>query len=134
VYYLYRDSNNLQDIHALTNLIYLNYLPIQYNLLNTNSGSAAMNDIAVLQTHANVNYLPQRIFSLVPLVSFVNPVRLSATQFRFTIQSDPSVAVRLWSSTDLNTWTLMGTLTNTTGSTNFTDTTATSATKYYKAR
>jgi hypothetical protein len=102
-------------------------------LLNTNSGSAAMNDIAVLQTHAYVDYIPQRVVSG-PTILFVNPIKLSATQFRFTVQSDPGTVVRLWSSPDLNSWALIGTFTNSTGTTNFTDSAATGTSKYYQAK
>jgi internalin A len=131
--WLYLSYNQLQDIHSLTNLTALYYTDLRYNLLDTGS-PAVTTPIAVMESQgAYVDYLPQ--LTVAPFL-LLSPVRLGAHQFQFTIQSPSGSIVQIWTSTNLATtnWRSAGFVTNSTGATNFMDTGASNATRFYRGQ
>ena len=134
LHWLYLQDNDLQAIHALTNLTLLSYADLTYNLLNTNALSAAMLDIGVMQAHNTyVNYIPQKTTSS-SSVLLLSPASLGGNKFRFTLQSLPGAVLQVLSSTNLTNWTpLGGLLTNVTGTVPYTDSVATARQKLYRA-
>lgn len=62
------------------------------------------------------------------------PTWLGGHQFRFTINSAPGAVLEIWSSTNLNDWSSAGFITNTSGTTNFTDITAPTERSLYRAQ
>ena len=111
----------------------LTYVDLRYNWLNTNPGSAAMTLIANLQARGvSVDYEPQNEAPATIILSA--PAWLGGSQFRFAITSAPGAMLEIWRSTDLNNWSSIGFVTNTTGTTNFTDSTATTTRTFYRAR
>ncbi len=122
------NENNLQSISPVVGLTQLYYLDVRNNLLNINEGSAVRADIAVIQSHNTfVDYMPQKSLFL------LSPLRLSPSQFQFSIQGSAGSTLRIWSSIDLTSWTSLGFLTNTNGTATFIDVNATNKVKSYRA-
>jgi Leucine-rich repeat (LRR) protein len=127
--WLYLHDDNLSNIHPLTSLTYLYYVDLRGNWLNTNTTSAAMADIAVLQSHNTyVDYIPQNSLLL------ALPARAGVNQFQFSVLSPPGDVVQILKSGDLNSWTSLGLFTNTTGTNIFTDSSATGTSRFYRAQ
>lgn len=63
-----------------------------------------------------------------------DPTWLGGTQFRFTLASAPGAVLEIWSSTNLSDWSSAGFVTNTTGTTTFTDSAATAPRSFYRAQ
>jgi Leucine-rich repeat (LRR) protein len=132
--WLNANDNDLQDIHSLTNLTSLIYAGLLYNLLDTNLASVAMANIGVMQSHgAYVDYIPQKTASSTTPV-LVTPEWLGGNQFRFTIQGLPGTVLRIWTSTDLVTWTPGSFVTNLTGTVTFTDSAASGVRQFYRTQ
>lgn len=73
------------------------------------------------------------ITSITPIVLSA-PTWLGGNQFRFTITSAPDAVLQIWSSTNLTGWTSAGFVTNTTGTTTFTDSLSpNSSRRFYRA-
>lgn len=125
-------NNHVQNISALSGLTNLSYVDLRYNWLNTNPGSAAMTVIASLQAQGvSVDYEPQ---SEAPsAVTLSAPAWLGGNEFRFTVVSAPGATLEIWRSTNLNTWSSIGFVTNATGTTEFTDPAAPSNRSFYRA-
>ncbi len=120
-------NNNVQDISALSGLTDLDYLDLRYNLLNVAPGSPAMTVIQTLQGGgATVDYLEQKVW-------LASPARVGGL-FQFTVQSTPDTILEIWSSTTLINWTLLGSVTNTTGAATFTDSSTPTDQKFYRAQ
>ena len=133
LHYLYLYGNDFQSIHALTNLINLNYTDLTYNLLDTNVNSAAMLDVAILQSqNTKVNYLPQKTFSSTA-IALLSPA-LPGQPLPVHRPEGVGVIVRIQTSTNLLNWTPTDYVTNTTGTAGYTDTVATARLKYYRAQ
>jgi hypothetical protein len=62
------------------------------------------------------------------------PTWLGGNQFRFTLTSAPGAVLEIWRSTNLNTWSSAGFVTNSTGTATFTDAAATTTHKFYRAQ
>ena len=127
--WLYLYDNDLTNIHPLTSLTQLYYADLHDNWLDTNSTSAAMADIAVMQSHNTyVNYLPQNSLLLAA------PAPAGVHQFQFSVYSPAGDVVQIWRSSDLNSWASLGLFTNTTGANVFTDASATGTRQFYRAQ
>jgi hypothetical protein len=126
-------DNHIQNISAFSGLTNLNYADFRFNWLDINPGSAARTVIAALQARGTtVEFDPQ---SEAPaLVTLGAPTWLGGNQFSFTITSAPGATLQIWRSPDLSAWFSAGFVTNTTGTTNFTDSAATSSSKFYRAQ
>ena len=123
------NDNNLRDIDPVTGLINLYYIDLRYNFLDLNPTSAALADIALMQSHNTyVDYIPQQS------VFLLAPARLPGNRFQFTVQGESGGVVQIWASSNLKTWSPLGWLTNTTGTNTFTDTTASGPQRMYRAR
>lgn len=126
-------NNHLQDISALSGLTNLDYVDLRHNWLDINPGSAARTVITTLQGRGTtVDYDPQDEAPTPIILSA--PTRLGGSQFRFTITSAPGAVLQLWSSTNLSNWSSAGFVTNIAGTTQFTDTAATTLRKFYGAQ
>jgi internalin A len=127
--WIYLQDNNLSNIHPLTSLTQLYYTDVRGNWLDTNSTSAAMADIAVLQSHNTyVDYIPQNSLLL------ALPAKAGVNQFQFSVLSPPGDVVQILKSSDLNSWRSLGLFTNTTGTNVFTDSSATGTSRFYRAQ
>jgi internalin A len=127
--WLYLHDNNLSNIHPLTSLTSLYYTDVRGNWLDTNSTSAAMADIAVLQSHNTyVDYIPQNSLLLAA------PASAGVHQFQFSVYSPAGDVVQIWRSSDLSSWTSLGLFTNTTGTNVFTDSNASGTRRFYRAQ
>ena len=62
------------------------------------------------------------------------PAWLGGNQFRFTITSAPGAVLEIWSSTNLNDWSSAGFVTNTSGTTNFTDAAAGPPQRFFRVQ
>lgn len=126
-------DNHLQNISAFSGLTNLNYLELRHNWLDITPGSAAMTVIATLQGRGTtVDYIPQD--EAPATITLSAPRWLGGNQFRFTITSAPGAVLQIWRSTNLNSWLSAGFVTNTTGTTNFTDNAATDTRLFYRAQ
>jgi len=127
--WLYLYDNNLSSIHPLTGLPHLYYLDVHDNWLDLTPGSAFLTDVATLNAYNTyVNYVPQ--FSLV----LASPAMAGPKHFSFNIYSPAGDVLQVSRSSDLNSWTSLGTFTNTSGTNVFTDTNATGANLFYRAQ
>jgi internalin A len=127
--WLYLGNNDLGVIHPLTGLTKLYYVDLTYNWLDTNATSAAMADIGVMQGQGTyVNYVPQNSLLLSA------PVMSAPKHFQFTIYSPVDDVLQISRSSDLSSWTSLGTFTNTGGTNVFIDTNATGANFFYRAQ
>ena len=128
--WLYLYNNSLTSIHPLTSLTHLYYTDVRNNWLDIyHSGSAALTDIATLQGYNTyVDYNPQNSLLL------GSAAMIAPHQLQFPIYSPAGDVLQVFKSGDLNSWTLLGTFTNTGGTNLFTDTTATSAFRFYRAQ
>lgn len=119
---LYLSDNNLQNIHPVIYLTGLSYADLRYNLLDTNTLSAAMADISTMQSYGTtVDFAPQKLTLGQPIILSA-AARLGSNQFRFNIQSAPGSVLRVWTSTDLSSWTAGPFVTNASGTTAYTNT------------
>ncbi len=92
-----------------------------------------MTVIATLQGRGTtVDYLPQDTAPASIILG--EPTWLVGNQFRFTITSVPGAALPVWRSTDLTSWTSAAWVTNSTGTTNFTDAAAITSWTFYRAQ
>lgn len=64
-----------------------------------------------------VDYLPQKSGA----IFLVEPARLDANRFEFTLHSAPERVLEIWDSTNLTGWLLVGRVTNTDGAVAFTN-------------
>jgi internalin A len=127
--WLYLGNNDLKVIHPLTSLLQLYYTDLTFNWLDTNVTSAAMADIALMQSHNTyVNYLPQNSLLLAA------PMMTGPKQFQFSVYSPAGGVLQISRSSDLNSWAVLGAFTNTGGTNTFTDTNATGARFFYRAQ
>ncbi len=127
--WLYLYDNSLRNIHPLTGLLHLNYTDLTYNWLDTNATSAAMADIAVMQSqNTYVNYLPQNRLML------ATPVMAGPAHFQFSILCPAGDVLQISRSSDLSSWTSLGTFTNIGGTNVFNDTSASGAQFFYRAQ
>ena len=127
--WLYLYNNNLKSIHPLTSLTHLYYVDVTYNWLDITPGSAFMLDVATLNSYNTyVNYTPQNGFVL------GLPAMAGPKHFSFNIYSPAGVVLQVSRSSDLSSWTSLGTITNTSGTNVFTDTNATGAKFFYRAQ
>lgn len=127
--WLYLYDNNLSNIHPLTSLTHLYYVDVHDNWLDLTPGSAFMTDVTTLNGYNTyVNYIPQ--FSLL----LGSPTMASPKHFSFNIYSPAGDVFQVSRSSDLKSWTSMGTVTNTSGTNVFTDTNATGANFFYRAQ
>ncbi len=127
--WLYLYDNNLSSIHPLTSLTHLIYVDVHDNWLDLTPGSAFLTDVATLGSYNTyVNYIPQ--FSL----QLGSPARSGVNQFHFSVLSPAGGVVQIFKSSDLNSWTLIGPFTNTTGTNVFTDSSATGTSRFYRAQ
>lgn len=62
------------------------------------------------------------------------PTSLGGDQFRFTLTSALGAVLQIWSSINLSNWSSSGFVTNSTGTTNFTDSAAATGRKFYRAQ
>ena len=127
--WLYLAGNNLQVIDPLESAS-LYFVDLTYNLLNTSpdsQASAALQQLAGNGVYAV--YIPQQAAALPKLTL---PLWLGGGQFRFTINSPPGQVFQVQVSTNLATWTLLRSVTNTTGVLTFTDSSAASAHQFYR--
>jgi hypothetical protein len=123
------NNNKLQNIHPLTSLISLYYVNLEYNWINTNAGSPAMSDVAVMQSHNTyVDYVPQNSLML------ASPAKAGVNQVRFSVLGPVGDVVQISKSGNLSSWTSLGFLTNTTGSNVFEDTNASGTKQFYRAQ
>jgi len=126
-------NNQVQNLAAFAGLTNLDYVDLRYNWLNTNSGSAAMTIIGLLQGRgAFVEYEPQNLSP--GEVVLRAPAWLGGNQFRFTIDGPPGALLEIWRSTDWNHWDSLGFVTNNTGTTVFTDSAAPASRAFYRAQ
>ena len=127
--WLYLAGNNLQVIDPLESAS-LYYVDLTWNLLNTSPDSQAT---AALQQLANngvyAAYIPQQTAALPALTL---PIRLGGGQYQFTINSPPGQVFQVQVSTNLTTWTLLRSVTNTTGALVFTDSSAAGTHQFYR--
>jgi Leucine-rich repeat (LRR) protein len=128
--WLYLGGNNLQSINTLTNLSGLLYVDVRYNLLNLASGSQAANVVQSL-TAGDVYVLsqPQRSADS---TSLTGPVWMGGGQFQFTLSGPPGQVFTVETSTNLVTWSALSPITNTTGTTTFTDDTASGNARFFR--
>ena len=127
--WLYLYNNNLKSIHPLTSLTYLYYVDVTYNWLDITPGSAFMLDVATLNRYNTyVNYTPQNSLVL------ASPGMAGVHQFQFTVLSPAGGVVQIWKSSDLNSWTLLGPFTNTTGTNLYLDSGTAGASRFYRAQ
>ena len=73
-------------------------------------------------------------FNLITAVGLLSPRHLAGGQFQFTVCSAPGQRLQILASSNLVSWTTNATLTNTTGTTNFTDFTTGLSKRFYRAR
>ena len=73
-------------------------------------------------------------FNLITAVQLLSPKHLAGGQFQFTVSSAPGQRLQILASGNLVSWTTNATLTNTTGTTNFTDSTTGLSKRFYRAR
>ena len=126
-------DNHVQDLSALAGLTNLNYVDLRHNWLNTNASSAAMAIIATLEAHGTtVDWDPQEV-APAP-ITLSQPAWLASGQFRFTLTSAPGAVLEIWSSTNLSHWSSAGFVTNTAGSTGFTNHSAPQGRQFYRAQ
>ena len=94
--------------------------------------SAATAVIQELQSNnVSVIYLPQQA-AVTPMLTL--PGWLGGDKFQFTINSPPGQVLQVQVSTNLasTNWTLLGQVTNTTGTLSFTNTSATARQQFYR--
>jgi hypothetical protein len=73
-------------------------------------------------------------FNLVTPLRLLSPQRLTGGQFQFTVSSTPGQHLGILISSNLLNWTTNTTLTNTTGTTSFTDSTTGLSRRFYRAQ
>jgi hypothetical protein len=69
----------------------------------------------------------------VPPLQLRSPQRLGGGMFQCTVSSEPGLRLEILASSNLLNWTSIATLTNTTGTTNFTDATTGLSKRFYRA-
>jgi hypothetical protein len=72
-------------------------------------------------------------FNLIAPILFLSPQRPAVGPFTCTVSSAPGQHLEILASTNLSNWITLATLTNTTGSTNFTDSAAGISKRFYRA-
>ena len=123
-------DNNLRDIAAFSTLTHLSYVDLRYNQLNWFAPNPTLAVIQSLQSQGvTVDHNPQQDGAIF-LVAPAPP----GSQFQFSVQSAPNTILEIWSSTNLTTWLPLGYVTNTSGSTGFTDPSASAEQKFYRAK
>ncbi|MGD0260917.1 MAG: C10 family peptidase [Verrucomicrobiota bacterium] len=73
-------------------------------------------------------------FNVITPFQLLSPHRLAGGQFQFTVFSTPGQHLQILASSNLLSWTTNATLTNNTGTTNFTDSTTGLSKRFYRAR
>jgi hypothetical protein len=73
-------------------------------------------------------------FNLVTPFQLLSPLRLGGGQFQFTVSSAPGQHLQILASSNLVNWTTNATLTNSTGTTNFTDSATGLSKRFYRAQ
>lgn len=123
-------GNNVRDIAALSGLTNLSGVDLRYNLVNWFGPNPALTVIQTLQGRGvNVEYDPQQAGAI-----FLVAPAPAGGQFQFTVQSAPDSILEIWASTNLANWESVGFVTNTTGSTTFTDPAAAAGRQFYRAQ
>jgi Leucine-rich repeat (LRR) protein len=130
LHWLYLEGNNLQSINTLTNLSGLIYVDVRYNLLNLASGSQPSIIVETL-SDGGVYVLSQPQRAAAP-TSLTGPVWLGGGQFRFTLSGPAGQVFTLEVSTNLVSWSALTSITNATGTTTFTDFTASGEAGFFR--
>ena len=99
---------------------------------NVTVGQAATN--VVLKADDGAGHVAlSNPFNVVTSLRLVSPQRLDGGQFQFTVSSARGQHLEILASTNLLSWTSVTNLTNTTGTTLFTDPAANPVRRYYRA-
>jgi Leucine-rich repeat (LRR) protein len=122
-------SNDLQNIDGLTNIPGLNFVDVSYNLLNLASNSPASAVLQILQNRGIfLNTEPQQQTGVIlSAPEFTGP-----HQFQFTITSAPGAVLQVQDSIDMLNWSLLKTVTNSSGTMVFTDNSAPATNRFYR--
>jgi hypothetical protein len=73
-------------------------------------------------------------FNLITPIRLLSPQRLSGGQFQCTVSSAPGLHLHVLASSNLVSWITNATLTNTTGTMNYTDSTTGLSKRFYRVR
>ena len=73
-------------------------------------------------------------FSMITSLLLLSPQRLAGGQFQCTVVGVPGQHLQILASSNLVNWTTNATLTNSTGTTNYTDSTTGLSKRFYRAR
>ena len=73
-------------------------------------------------------------FNVTTALRLLSPQRLAGGQFQLTVSSAPGLHLQILASSNLVSWATNATLTNTTGTTNYTDTTTGLSRRFYRAQ
>ena len=99
---------------------------------NVTLGKAATN--VVLKADDGAGHVAvSNPFNLAATLQLLSPQHLGTGRFQFTVSSAPGQRLEILASTGLSNWASIATLTNTTGTTNFTDSTPGLTRRFYRA-